>query len=68
VFFAHLLGAEAVKLLILCKERAIRKTAIQTAYAVKLIVGYHQVIPCVGDRFDMTRSNISCGTYQGKIK
>ncbi len=55
----HLFRTETVELLVLRKERTIRKTAIQSTYRVKLIICHHQVVACIGNGLNMTRCNIA---------
>ena len=64
---AHLLGAEAVELLVFGEEIAVGKTGIESPYRIEFIVGYHQVVTCVSNSFDMARGNITCRTNKSKI-
>ena len=64
----HLFGAEAVKLLILRKEGAIRETTIQPTDGIKLIIRHHKIISGISNGLNVSRSDISGGTNQRKIK
>ena len=63
----HLLRAESVKLLLLSKERTIRKRTVQSSHTVKLVIRHHQVITCIGNSLNVSWSNVPRGTNQCKI-
>ena len=63
----HLLRAEAVELLLLGKEGAVRERTVQPAHAVKLVVGHQQVIARIGNSLNVPRGNIARSTNQCKI-
>ena len=64
---AHLLGAEAVELLVFGKEIAVGETGIEAPYRIEFIVGNHQVVARVSNSCDMARSNIASRTYKCEI-
>ena len=64
----HPLGAKSVKLLVLSIEGTVRETAVQPAYAVKLVIRYNQLVARIGNRLDMSWSNVPRRPDQCKIQ
>ena len=56
----HLLGAIAVKLLVLREKRAVRERTVQPSHAVEFVHCHHQVVAGVLDGFYMTGRYVAC--------